>query len=469
MTMHAPPANRSHRRQLAGIFAAALAVRVALTPLYAHLPNGTLDEGFWKHWMQRIHEHGVLNIFRTSDTDYVGYHWVLWILSIIYDWIGGPYTQTTPSLHILVKVPSIIFDLVLIALVYRVAMFTIEGEGAGDATGRTLRGGGAIAAAAVCAFHPAILYDSAVWAQTDAAISAAMLGSLVLAFRGQPRWAGFVFAMGFGVKPHPIIIAPLLALVLWRYGRLKAMVQAGLTAVLTTALILAPWLIHGDGRRIGEVYKTLFTKERARLSELAWNIWWIPDQLGDPRPGSAAFGLSDAITYERLALALSAGATLLAIAFAVRNSDFISTLIAAAFQAFAFYELPVGSHERYLYPLLILLLPVIVVRPRWLLLYVPISVTFFLNLVVVAPPMERYMDRYVYSNVGVYIAAAQALVFGAFAAVLFHAVIEPRPPRPSRTRADAGPVTGREAALRQEPATGRSSMPVTLPTPRSIT
>lgn len=422
MTGLTQQAHQSNKRQLLAIFAIALGVRLALTPLYANLPNGTLDEGFWKHWMERIHEHGVLNIFRTSDTDYVGYHWVLWILATIYDWIGGPYTQTTPSLHILVKVPSIFFDLALIAVVYRVTLVAVDSEDSWRKTSRDMRGLCALAAAAICAFHPAILYDSAVWAQTDAAISAAMLASLVLAFSGRPGWSGFILALGFAVKPHPIILVPLLALVLWRRGRLKAIAQALVSAALTMALVLGPWLVHGDAQRIGSVYATLFTKERQRLSELAWNIWWIPDQVGDPRPNSAAFGWFEVLTYERLAFGLSACATVLAISFAIRNSDFVSMLIAAAYQAFSFYELPIGSHERYLYPLLVLLLPVIFVRPKWLLLYVPVSATFFLNLVVVAPPMRRYMDQYVYGEFGLFVSAIQALLFAVFTVLLLQGV-----------------------------------------------
>jgi Gpi18-like mannosyltransferase len=410
----------SNKRALIALFAIALGVRLALTPLYAHLPNGTLDEGFWKNWMERIHQHGVLNIFRTSDTDYVGYHWILWPLATIYGWIGGPYTQTTPSLHILVKMPSILYDLVLIAAVYRVTLVVVqnqapEREGSDGTPERC-----ALAAATICAFHPAILYDSAVWAQVDAAISAAMLVSLVLAFYGRPAWAGFVFGLGFSIKPHPIILVPLLGLILWRKGRLQAIERFFVVASSTVLLILVPWLIHGDGNRIRDVYVTLFTKQRERLSELAWNIWWIPDQLGDPRPGSTAFGWFDVLTYQRLAFALSACATILAITYALRHSDIVSMLVAAAYQAFAFYELPVGSHERYLYPLFVLLLPVLFVRPRWLLLYVPISVTFFMNLVVVAPPMQRYMDHYVYGDIGVDVAAIQAVFFVVFTLVLLY-------------------------------------------------
>lgn len=344
-------------------------------------------------------------------------------MATIYDWIGGPYNQTTTPLHIFIKLPSIIFDLVLMAVVYRVLLIPVDREDPAGETPERLQRTHAVAAAAVCAFHPAILYDSAVWAQIDAAISAAMLASLVLAYVGKPAWAGCIFAIGFAIKPHPIILLPLLALVLWRQGHVKAIAKALLAASSTLAVILGPWLVHGDGWRIRGVYITLFTKERQGLSELAWNVWWIPDQLGNPRPGSAVFGWFDVLTYERLALALSVCATGLAFSFAFRNSGLLSLLIAAAYQAFAFYELPIGSHERYLYPILVLLLPVIFPRPRWLLLYVPVSITFFLNLVVVAPPTKRYMDQYVYSDFGVGIAVIQTVLFAAFTAVLLRGLI----------------------------------------------
>lgn len=224
-----------------------------------------------------------------------------------------------------------------------------------------------------------------------------MLASLTLAFCRRPALAGGVFAVGFAIKPHPIILVPLLALILWRHDRWRALARASLACATTLGLILGPWLVHGDARRIGSVYVTLFTKQRERLSELAWNVWWLPDQLGDPRPHSAAFGLVDLVSYQRLAFGLSAFAVLIAVSYALRHRDLISVFIAASYQAFAFYELPIGAHERYLYPLLVFMLPVALLRPSWLALYVPLSITFFLNLVIVAPPMARYMDRYVYA------------------------------------------------------------------------
>jgi hypothetical protein len=225
---------------LGALIAGAVAVRAALTPLYAYLPNGYLDEGFWKDWMLTIHRHGVLNIFRESDTDYVGYHWVLWALAGVYALIGGPYTQTSPSLHVLVKTPSIIFDVALMISVY-VATALLARQQA-RRHGERL----ALAAAAVIAFQPAVLYDSAVWAQTDAAVTVAMLLSLVLVANGRPMMGWGVWTLGFLVKPHPIVVVPILLTLTLRRSGPTALARGMVAVGAVGAIVLGPWLLHGD-------------------------------------------------------------------------------------------------------------------------------------------------------------------------------------------------------------------------------
>jgi Gpi18-like mannosyltransferase len=414
---------------LAALIIAALAVRLTLTPLYAYLPDGALDEGYWKYWMYHIQDGGVLNIFRTTDTDYVGYHWVLWLLAGVYGVIGGPYNDTTPTLHILVKMPSIAFDVALILAVYHATRVLIREDDLhneqGGHSGPPLRASRLpLAAAAIIAFQPAVLYDSAVWAQTDSAITAAMLGAIVLAYTARPALAGVSYALGLAVKPHPVILGPLLLLALLRSGGVRAAVIAGGAAIAVAAIVLGPWILHGDLGRIIDVYQTLFSKDHNRLSELAWNLWWPFDYAGDPRAGSAVFGAMPFPTYRLLGLALSVAAAALALAYAAARPGLRFALIAAAYQAFAFYALPVGAHERYLYPLLALLLPVAMVDRRWLWLYVPASATFFLNLVVVAPPVREWMDRWVYGELGVVIAIVNMALFAAFTVVLASGVLD---------------------------------------------
>jgi Gpi18-like mannosyltransferase len=405
------------RRPLLALICAALALRAALTPLYAYLPNRFLDEGFWKFWMQNIHDHGVLNIFRTTDTDYVGYHWVLWGLAWIYGLIGGPYTQTAPALHVLVKAPPILFDVALIVAVYHATAALLREEGVAARSRLPL------IAAAVIAFHPAVVYDSAVWSQTDSAITAAMLGAIVLAANRRAAASGVAYALGFAVKPHPIIIVHLLGLALRRSCGWRGLAIGGGAAALVLAAVLAPWVAHGDLARIAGVYHELFTVDHHRLSEMAWNVWWISDYFGDPRPGTVIAPGVVPLTYRTMALALSSTAALLAFAYAWRAPGLRGTLIAASYQAFAFYALPTGTHERYLFPLLGLLLPVALTDRRWLWLYVPASGTFLLNLLVVAPPVAAWSGRWAYDGFTIAFAVANMAMFTAFSGALLHGAL----------------------------------------------
>ncbi len=404
----------SLRWPLLAIMLGGLLLRIALMPLTANLPNGLTDEGFWKHWMGAINQHGVLNIFRTTDTDYVGYHWVLWVVSMVYEaFSGSSYSNSSTPLHLLVKVPSLIFDVALTLVVYRATAMLLKSYPAGPAWFRH----SPLIAAGIIAFQPAVLYDGAIWAQTDSAVTAAMLGAFLLAAGRRPFASGAVLALGLAVKPHPIVIAPLLLLLLWRHGGVGSLVRAALGGMLVTAVVLGPWILHGDLARIIDVYETLFTKERERLSELAWNVWWIYDQRGDPRPGDRLIG-GVPLTFKTVALSLSLLAGGLAMLYSLVRPGLRHTLIAAAYIAFAFQALPIGTHERYLYPFLGLLLPVAMFEGRWRPLYAAVSVTFFLNLVVVAPPAKIWMDRWVYGDFGVAVAAINALLFASFTVML---------------------------------------------------
>jgi Gpi18-like mannosyltransferase len=242
--------------------------------------------------------------------------------------------------------------------------------------------------------------------------------------------AGVSYALGLAVKPHPVIIGPVLLLALLRRGGVRAVALAGAAVLAVVAIVLGPWILHGELGRIIDVYQLLFTKDHSRLSELAWNMWWMFDYAGDPRPGTEIVG---PLTFRNVGLLLSASATVLAFAYSATRPGLRFLLIAAAYQAFAFYALPIASHERYLYPFFAFLLPVAVLDRRWLWLYVPLSVTFFLNLVVVAPPIEALMDRWVYSVFGVYVAGVNMALFAAFTVVLVREVAGSR-----HTRAVAG-------------------------------
>ena len=410
---------------LAAILATALVVRLALAPAYAYLPNDYLDERFWTSWMFAIHDHGILNIFRTSEANYVGYQWTLWLLSIIYDAIGGAYRAGDTRLHLLVKAPSIAADLALIVVAYHATAALADRAPASALPpfderhariGRRERL--ALAAAAVIAFQPAVLYDSAVWAQTDAAISVAMLGSMLLLARGKTTAAWVVWALGMAVKPQPVMILPVLAFFTLQNNGARSLFRGGGAAAVTLGLVLLPWMLHGDALLLTRAYGALFSSDYGRLSVSAWNTWWFVDRAAAVEPRGAVVAALPFVSYRLLGLLLSASAAAIAAGYTSVHRDLRGLLIAGAYLAFAFYMLPMSIHERYLFPVLALLLPVAVVDRRWIWIYVPASLTLFANMFVIAPPVHAWSGRWVEAPIIPFIAGANIALFLAYSTVV---------------------------------------------------
>jgi hypothetical protein len=223
--------------------------------------------------------------------------------------------------------------------------------------------------------------------------------------------------LGFLVKPHPVIIVPLLLLLTLRSGW-SVLLRSAAAVAGVFALVLGPWVLHGDSVRVLTVYKRLFDADYGRLSAAAWNLWWFRDVVAHPAPDSAMFGGMPWLTYRLTGLLLSAAAGLIALLFLAISPGLKRGLIAAAYLALAFYVVPISTHERYLYPFFALLAPVIVVERRWLWWYGPASATFFLNLVVVAPPAEGLAGRWLESPFSLAIAAANVALWVTMSAYL---------------------------------------------------
>ncbi len=404
-------------RGITAVVAIAAAVRAPLLPLHAYRWGGGTDTSEYKQWMAAIHERGVLEVFRSTNTDYIGYHWVLWLLTLVWGRIGDSYSDTARGLHLLIKAPPLVFDAGLFAAVYVATQSLVRERN--DLGGRA--GALALAAGAVIALHPAAVYDSAVWGQIDALTALAMLLPLFLVARKQHAAAGFVWGVGFVMKPQPIVIAPLLAVLAFDRGDWRGLARLTAGGLAAGLLVTAPWIAHGDLRRIGGIYKALAYEDLGRLSGNSWNLWWFRDVAADARPGDRLIsGLP--LTYRTAGTALTGAAGLLALAYAWSRPGLTRALVAGAYVVFAFYMLSTSSHDRYLYPLFALLLPVLATDRRWLWMYAPLSVTFTLTLVISAPPSEGWAHGWLESPLSLAGAAVNLALFGAFTAVLVREV-----------------------------------------------
>jgi len=414
--LEAPRGEPTPWRGIAAVFAIAALVRAPLLPLHAYRWGGGTDTAEYKQWMAAIHEHGVLEIFRSTNTDYIGYHWVLWLLTLAWERLGDSYSDTARGLHLLIKAPPLLFDAGLFAAVYVVTRSLVdERREAGSATSRAAPL--ALAAGAVIALHPAVIYDSAVWGQIDALTAVAMLLPLFLVARKQHEAAGFVWGAGFVMKPQPIVIAPLLAVLAFDRGEWRALLRLTAGGLAAGLLVAAPWIAHGDLRRIGGIYKALVYEDLGRLSGNSWNLWWFRDVAADSRPGDRIIG-GLPLTYRMAGTAMTGAAGGLALGYAWARPGLSRALVAGAYVVFAFYMFSTSSHDRYLYPLFALLLPVLVIDRRWLLMYTPLSVTFTLTLLISAPPSEGWAHGWLESPLSLAGAAVNLLLFAAFTAVV---------------------------------------------------
>jgi len=414
---------------LLSLLSLALAVRLPFLPTTAHLGDYS-DMSLWKLWSQQISQYGLANIFDVSDINYVGYDYALWLIAVIYGWMSPAFDLQSMRLHLLVKMPPVIFDLALVLLSFAMARQALRTRPSLVAAARVWLSARlpipaetalALIPAAVIALHPAVVYDSAAWGQTDSIISFFMLAAIGALAGGAVGPAFFLWAVGFVVKPQPIVVLPpLVGFTWWVYGR-HGLAKAALGAGAGFALMLGFWVVHGATGGLVHVYHMLFTPEPT-LSMQAWNIWWFTTLHSHPVPGDlllSAGGID--FTYKRVSMLLFGGATLVALAYLRRHRDLVGLLEASAFMVFAFYMLPVSIHERYLYPLFVLLAPVLLVRPRWLLLYVPLSASFFLNLFVVAPLDNDLVGRWIDSEVTVAGAAFHVLAFSLLVAIFVYA------------------------------------------------
>lgn len=180
---------------LAAVLIGALLLRVALVLLTdAYL----YDEGTMFAWALRMADGGPAGFYAADYfADYPpGYMLVLWLVGGLMRAFGLAYTQKSAAL-LMAAVP-ILCELGLAALIYAIAQKY--------AARRT-----ALWLAALAAFCPAFLFDSAVWRQIDGVLCLCMAGAFWLLEQKRYLPAAFLYGVGLAVKPQPLLLGPVLA------------------------------------------------------------------------------------------------------------------------------------------------------------------------------------------------------------------------------------------------------------------
>jgi Gpi18-like mannosyltransferase len=334
-------------------------------------PGFAIDLALYRGWADTATLHGLGALYRRTDYDYPPvYSYVLWLIGQIhYHLLGRDFSANDRVLLALLKTPAILADLAIVAVLYLV----IQQE-----AGRVLGFAGALA----YALNPAVVHDSVVWGQVDAVMALPMLLSVVALHRFRPALASAMLVLAVLVKFQAIVLLPLFVIVVWRKGRGRALLRAGLAGALVGVLVMLPVALTGELNQMLRVY-VQSTGIHPFVSMNAYNVWWIVNWFVTGNPNMTlhdSSSLLGPISYKLTGLLLCGGALAAVLLTAARRPLTLSLIgLTSSASAIVFFALAPEMHERYLLPALpLLVLAFRDVQPR--LLFALFSVTLFLNL-----------------------------------------------------------------------------------------
>jgi Gpi18-like mannosyltransferase len=288
-----------------------------------------------------------------------------------------------PLLSLLAKLPTLLADVGVVALLYALLR-----RAAGE--------GWALGAAAAYALSPAVLLDGVVWGQTDGIPVFFLLLCLVAVFAGRPGWAGVAFAAAVMLKPQPIVFAPVLLVYLYRTSGWRSALLAIGAAGAAVLAICAPYLVppHPGARpellvfydnTVASFHASYLVASQNAMAPPgavtwnAYNLWWL---LGAERSYQAP--LLGPFSASTIGTALFVGLLALALAGVWRDQSRERLYAALALVAVGFFAVTTLQHERYMFQALAFLLLAAAYDARYVVPAVVAQLAVFLNVGYVA-------------------------------------------------------------------------------------
>jgi dolichyl-phosphate-mannose--protein O-mannosyl transferase/Gpi18-like mannosyltransferase len=348
------------------------------------------NEGFktdistYDAWAIALAQHGFGSFYSTIGfADYPpGYFYILAVIGHVWQAFFAGHDAGYAALRDLVKLPAILADLGVGALLYAIV--------------RRFAGRGyALGAAALYLFNPATIYVSALWGQVDSVAGGLALLAIycllrsddgVAPSRGETYWiagAWLAFAYSLLIKPQAAVLLPLIIAFAFvdpkrRRERLTA-TGIGIVASLIFALLVSEpfhlsnpaaamaWLFH-----LYQYGSSVYPYNSVN----AFNLWalrgtmWVPDSQGIVFLPQYVWGIL-----------LVVAALALVVWRYLQDRTPQALLEACAIATLAFFALATRMHERYLFNGLVFTIACIPFAKRYLWGAVALSAVLFANLV----------------------------------------------------------------------------------------
>lgn len=343
-------------RSLAWALPALLLVGLVVRLVFINNEGYTTDVSTFQAWAISLAEHGFGTFYNSGFADYPpGYFYVLALVGNLWEWFFKAHDQGFALLRVLVKLPAILADIGLGALIYAIA--------------RRFTGVGlSLAASALFVLNPAVIFNSAVWGQVDSVSGGLALFAIYCLLRSDDdapaktiNWwiAGgwLAFAYSLLIKPQAAVILPLMiafALVdpVRRRTRLiSTLVGIGLGVVL--GLLMSEPFHPSDPF---SAFAWLFQRYAYGSSVYpynsvnAFNLWSIRGSMWTPDSDPVTFfGMFSLGPYSLWGLLLVVAAVALIVWRYAQERTPRALLEGCAIAAIAFFMLATRMHERYLF------------------------------------------------------------------------------------------------------------------------
>ena len=336
--------------------AAAFILRVILACVYK---GHETDMQCFSAWSSMVYNDGFASFYASDAfTDYPpGYMYVLYMIGAVKSWLEPSQAVE----YLIIKLPAIICDILTGLFIYRLASKRFSSLLSTVIAGLYMT-------------NPATIVDSAMWGQVDSVYTLALVALVYLAANKKMIPAYFVFAVAVFIKPQSLIFTPILiygiveTVFLPHFDRDKFVKNLlfGIGAILFMFLMALPF---GVGHVIDQYTKTLASYQYMTIN--AFNVW-------------GALGMNwQALTTPAAIFGYAVLVFIVAYTTYVffKSKNPAKYYFVGALLAFLTYMLSTKMHDRYSFPMMVMLLLAFVMHPKReeMYLYIASTMSLFFN------------------------------------------------------------------------------------------
>lgn len=341
-----------------------LVLAIFLVGLFLRLACSNLTQGFssdislFRNWATNAANSLATFYSSSRQADYPPFY--IYVLAVI----GKVASTNTMSSYftLLLKVPSILADVLSGYLIYRFAKKYTSFEIS-------------VLLFAFYVFNPAIFINSVFWGQVDSFFTFIIILAVYLISEKKIGLSAVFFTAAVLMKPQGIIFLPVLFFELVRERSLKDFVKAALAAIVTALVIIIPFSLNQSPLWIVKLYSSTVS-EYPYASVNAYNFFNLIGANYKKDSTTLLF-----FSYHTWGIIFIVLTTLFTWFIYIKGKNRSFAFAAALIQIAGVFTFSVGMHERYLFPAAALAVLAFIYLKDKRLLYIALgfTITIFSN------------------------------------------------------------------------------------------